>query len=69
MENFQSSKCVRGLEFRFISMPCYVLFQNSEVIFWFPGLLHYSAATMPTEHAVTPTDFIKGIDYGQQVKE
>lgn len=53
MENFQSSKCVRGLEFRLISMPCYVMFQNSKVIFRSPGLLCYITATMLTKHAVT----------------
>lgn len=36
------------------SVPCYVVFQNSKVIVWSPGLLCYTTATMLTEHAVTP---------------
>lgn len=54
MENFQSSKCVKRLEFSLTSMPCYVLFQNSKVICQSPGLLCHTAATMLTEHAVAP---------------
>lgn len=52
-ENFRSTKCVRGLEFRLTSVPCYVIFQNSKVIFCSPGLC-YTTATTLTEHAVTP---------------
>lgn len=51
MEDFHSSKCVKGLEFSLTSMPCYFLFQNSKVIFQPPGLLCYTTATMLTEHA------------------